>query len=252
MQIRDLTLYAVEMSLAEKQGSSRFKQALRPGEKPKVIAASRCLPKSFVRRVLGGLRKDTLPINADVGDPIAYGTEALVYDLPGEKVLKVYHDRVGISEQIKQSTANINMHRQHFGELVAGTSFFLFESPYSPGLPKFAGVQDKIDGVDLFDNQSLASPGDLAKLRAGIISMAATTGMVPDIEGGNNVLVTGEGSIRMVDFGSPIRLGEMDKHCRASAMICQLGLDSILGPGHIDLRAAEPAETVLSVSGSNR
>ena len=170
----------------------------------------RFVPELILQAAHSTISSDTFPFAGHEAQPLSFGGESTVWAVrsgttagvfkPDRKALSYSADRLSAAERV----ANHAKLREHFGDLVVPTSFCIIKQPFIGGLPAVGRYQAervaiKADIFDLDQNQLAAlSRSDLDQLVAGLENSLAQ-GELPDITGHNNIVVTPEGRIRILD-----------------------------------------------------
>lgn len=213
MHSRDLLGFSLEAGLVDGNQSRWAELFDARGEKTLVTGASRFLPKSLLRRLVEVIREDTLPFRLGLleTEPFASGCETIVYrqTLPsgGSNVIKLRHtgQTQTTAETTQRYTEGQAVYTKYFGDMVVPNQHVIYQSPFGTKRPVIATVQPEIKGQWLFDDLSAANPHQLRSLYDATLRMIEeTANQGPDFEGVNNVIVTSEGDIKIVDTGALI------------------------------------------------
>lgn len=195
----DILGHSLERATATRHTQNAIEQLKTLKKDTIVTGLARFVPRSFLRSVLDGVKKDTLPL-ADPSrlEPYAYGCESMVYRY-GNHVLKLFRNHTGPQDNLGILQTRKEVYGAAFGDLVVPESYFLYESRYHSGRKQLGIIQPFIDGVDLFDDVSRADPSQVHALALGTARLIEERGELPDFIGKGNVLVTSEGDVRIVD-----------------------------------------------------
>lgn len=183
----------------------------RTGKKNKITRfMTRAISPVLRKFVHDQVFRDTLPSHRHDETPLSFGGGSIVWKVydsnsnPG--VLKI--DRIDKSKKqdLLQVTSRVEVHNylsSRFGNLVVPTSFLKLRQPYAGGPPVVGRYQKYIDyKKDLFEMspEELTSlnPADRSMLRTGMNSLFED-GVLPDILGPSNIVVTDEGAIKIID-----------------------------------------------------
>jgi hypothetical protein len=143
--------------------------------------------------------------------PIGHGCEAVVYgaspciDAPMSQVIKVPLPKLGESAEasVERMQGYVDTYSRFLGDMAVATEILTVDSPFSGGRIAIVS-QPKVEGSCLLRGDVSAKPERRIDFGYGVREMLDETGMLPDMAGPGNVLVTSDGHPILVDLGRPV------------------------------------------------
>jgi len=196
----------LDQALVQSHHQRIRKQVFAEGEKAKVIAFGRLLPRPLLKGIMQLWHNDRAPFLGEREiTPIAFGCETLVYDavINNKKyvIKRRLIDAEDAREHVVAQARSSQIMAECLGDIAVPEHYVLAESPYRTGTNVVMSIQEKMEGNDYFADKTLADPYQVARFLAGTRTMFEKYGRIPDVCGSNNLLIADGGALRQIDHG---------------------------------------------------